>query len=85
MIVMAVVASPVTILTYGTLSSTSQMLFTISRIKAALAVLFPDEVSARFLLFGESLIVTVCNTGLALRNGVATTSPIVSKWSRLSR
>ncbi|KAK0215326.1 hypothetical protein EDD85DRAFT_871395 [Armillaria nabsnona] len=85
MIVMAVVASPVTTLTYGTLSSTSQMLFTISRMEAALVVLFPDEVPARFLSSGKSLIVTVCNTGLALRNGVAATSPIVSRWSRLSR
>ncbi|KAK0430381.1 hypothetical protein EV421DRAFT_1859274 [Armillaria borealis] len=44
-ILMAVFASPVTTLTYGTLSSTSQMACTIPRIAAALAVLFPDVVA----------------------------------------
>ncbi len=42
---MAVFASPVTTLTYGTLSSTSQMACTIPKIMAALAVLFPGLVA----------------------------------------
>ncbi len=43
---MAVFASPVTTLTYGTLSSTSQMACTIPKIMAALAVLFPGLAAA---------------------------------------
>ncbi len=50
MIVMAVFTSPVTTLTYGTLSSTSQMACTIPRITAALAVLFPDVVATSLVV-----------------------------------
>jgi len=66
MILIAVVATPATALTYGTLSSTSQMDCTIPRITVALAVLFPEAMS---LLSGGSLVVVVRVLGVDARDG----------------
>jgi len=62
MILIAVVATPATALTYGTLSSTSQMVCTIPKITVALAILFPEATS---LLCGGSLVVV----GVDARDG----------------
>jgi len=92
MMLIAVVATPATALTYGTLSSTSQMVCTIPRITVALAVLFPEATS---LLFGGSLVVVVGVLGVdaidgeeAMRllfdcNTVISVRPCFHRWKNL--